>query len=108
MERSCHCQQNQENGRTQPAGMDALQALPGKNSVTPALPVQKTFVRYDEGASLYSMCRHTFMKLAAEAGAVYKVGRVSLVNTRIFEEYLERFRVKSPSENDRKIPDKKA
>ncbi len=98
MERSSQYQQNQENGRPQLAGMDALQALSGRNSSTPALPGQKTFVRYDEGASLYSMCRHTFMKLAAEAGSVYKVGRVSLVNTRIFEEYLEQFRVKSPFE----------
>ena len=53
----------------------------------------KVYVRYDEGAELYSMCKHTFMKLAAEAGAVYKINRLSLVNTKIFEEYLETFRV---------------
>ena len=51
------------------------------------------YVRYDEGAELYSMCKHTFMKLAAEAGAVYKINRLSLVNTKIFEEYLETFRI---------------
>lgn len=55
--------------------------------------VPKTYVRYDEGAELYSMCRHTFMKLAAEAGAVYKINRLSLVNTKIFDDYLETFRV---------------
>lgn len=53
----------------------------------------KYFVRYDEGAQLYSMSTHTFMRLAANAKAVYKVNRVSLVNTKIFEEYLETFRV---------------
>ena len=53
----------------------------------------KDFVRYAEGAELYSMCKNTFIKLAAEAGAVYKVNRLSLVNTKIFEEYLETFRV---------------
>ena len=53
----------------------------------------KYFVRYDEGAQLYSMSVHTFMRLAADAKAVYKVNRVSLVNTKIFEEYLETFRV---------------
>lgn len=53
----------------------------------------KLYVRYDEGAELYSMCRNSFMKLAAEAGAVHKVGKIALVNTRIFEEYLETFRV---------------
>lgn len=25
------------------------------------------FIRYDEGAKRYSMCKHTFMKLAQEA-----------------------------------------
>ena len=55
--------------------------------------VPKTFVRYDEGAELYSMGRHTFMRLAAEAGAVYKINRLSLVNIKIFDEYLETFRI---------------
>ena len=54
---------------------------------------KKKFVRYDEGAELYSMCKHSFMKLAAEAGAVYKVNRISLVNMEVFEEYLETFRI---------------
>ena len=53
----------------------------------------KVYVRYDEDAELYSMCKNTFIKLAAEAGAVYKINRLSLVNTKIFEEYLETFRV---------------
>ena len=39
------------------------------------------------------MCKNTFIKLAAEARAVVKVNRLSLVNTKIFEEYLETFRV---------------
>ena len=51
------------------------------------------FIRYDEGAKRYSMCNHTFMKLAQEAHAVYKINRLTLVNTRVFEEYLESFRV---------------
>lgn len=54
--------------------------------------LSKVFVRYDEGAALYSMSVHTFMRLAADAKAVYKVNRISLVNTKIFEEYLETFR----------------
>ena len=33
------------------------------------------------------------MKLAQEAHAVYKINRLTLVNTRVFEEYLESFRV---------------
>lgn len=54
---------------------------------------QSDFVRYDEGAKRYSMCKHTFMKLAQDAHAVYKNNRLTLVNTKIFEEYLESFRV---------------
>ena len=34
---------------------------------------QSDFVRYDEGAKRYSMCKHTFMKLAQDAHAVYKI-----------------------------------
>ena len=54
---------------------------------------QNIFVRYDEGAKKYSMCKHTFMKLAQDAHEVYKINRLTLVNTKIFEEYLEMFRV---------------
>lgn len=54
---------------------------------------EKIYVRYDEGAERYSMCKHTFMKLAADAHAVYKINRLILVNTKIFEDYLETFRV---------------
>ena len=54
---------------------------------------EKIYVRYDEGAERYSMCKHTFMKLAADAHAVYKINRLILVNTKIFEDSLETFRV---------------
>lgn len=54
---------------------------------------RKKFVRYDEGAELYSMSKHSFMKYAADAGALYKINRITLVNTRLFEEYLESFRI---------------
>ena len=54
---------------------------------------KKNFIRYDEGAERYSMSKNSFMKLAQEAGAVYKINRIALVNVKIFEEYLESFRV---------------
>lgn len=54
---------------------------------------RKDFVRYAEGAERYSMSKNSFMKLAHDAHAVYKINRMSLVNTKIFEEYLESFRV---------------
>ena len=48
---------------------------------------------YQEGAELYSMGLHTFEELAREAGAIYKIRRVVLVNLEIFEEYLDTFRM---------------
>ena len=53
---------------------------------------RKKFVRYDEGAQLYSMGLHTFQNLAKDAGAIYRVKRVVLVNLDIIDEYLEAFR----------------
>ena len=53
---------------------------------------RKKFVRYDEGAKIYSMGLHTFQDLAKEAGAIYRIKRVVLVNTDIIDEYLETFR----------------
>ena len=53
---------------------------------------RKKFVRYEEGAQLYSMGLHTFQELAEDAKAVYHVKRVVLVNTEIVDEYLENFR----------------
>lgn len=37
---------------------------------------RKKFVRYEEGAQLYSMGLHTFQELAKDAKAVYHVKRV--------------------------------
>ena len=53
---------------------------------------RKKFVRYDEGAKLYSMGLHTFQNLAKDAGAIYRIKRVVLVNTDIIDEYLENFK----------------
>lgn len=55
---------------------------------------RKRFVRYKEGAELYSMCQSKFEKMAKDAGAIYKLNKLVLVNCDIFEEYLETFRIK--------------
>ena len=46
----------------------------------------KKFVRYKEGAELYSMGLHTFEALAKEAKAVYHVGNIVLINTELIDE----------------------
>lgn len=53
---------------------------------------KKKFVRYEEGAAMFSMGINSFTDLAKEAKAVYHVKKIALVNTEIVEEYLEQFR----------------
>lgn len=52
----------------------------------------KKFVRYEEGAKLYSMGLYTFQDLAKEAGAIYHVKRIVLVNTELIDQFLETFK----------------
>ncbi|MDE6054754.1 MAG: hypothetical protein K2G55_13570, partial [Lachnospiraceae bacterium] len=51
------------------------------------------FVRYKEGAEMYSMGLTKFQGLSKQANAIYKVNKLVLVNCDIFEQYLESFRV---------------
>lgn len=53
---------------------------------------KKKFIRYPEGAELYSMGIQSFMKIAKEAKAVYKIRNIALVNMEILDNYLEAFR----------------
>lgn len=53
----------------------------------------KKFVRYPEGAKMYSMGLTKFQALAKDANACYKIGQLVLVNTQIIDEYLETFRI---------------
>lgn len=54
----------------------------------------KRFVRYKEGAELYSMSQSKFERMAKDAEATYKLDKVVLVNCDLFEEYLETFRIR--------------
>lgn len=54
---------------------------------------KKKFVRYQEGAELYSMSLRRFQDLAKDAGAIYKVGKMVLVNCEIFDQYMETFKL---------------
>lgn len=53
----------------------------------------RKYVRYKEGAELYGIGSTKFQQLAKEAKAVYKVDGICLVNTAIFERYLEGFKL---------------
>ena len=53
----------------------------------------KRWVRYKEGADLYSVGIHTFEKLAKDAKACYRVGGVTLIDTIKLDKFIEAFEV---------------
>ncbi len=55
----------------------------------------KRFVRYQEGADLYSMSLSKFVRMAKAAGAIYKINRMVLVNCEVFDRFLESYRLKA-------------
>lgn len=52
----------------------------------------KKFVRYSDGAKMYSMGMTKFQEVAKDAKACYKIGQLVLVNTEILDKYLESFK----------------
>ena len=55
--------------------------------------IKKRFVTYKEAAALYSIGLTRLQEYAKAAGATYKIGNKVLVNTEIFEAYLENYRI---------------
>lgn len=53
----------------------------------------KRFVRYKDGAEMYSMSLSKFQQLAKDANACYKVNQLVLINLDILDEYLETYRI---------------
>ena len=51
------------------------------------------FVRYADGAKMYSMGLTKFQELAKDARACYKIGQLVLVNTEILDKYLEVYHI---------------
>ncbi|MBQ8815539.1 MAG: transcriptional regulator [Lachnospiraceae bacterium] len=58
----------------------------------------KKFIRYKDGTEIYSIGLSKFQEIAKEAGAVYKINQMVLVNTEILDRYLERFKISEYSE----------
>lgn len=54
--------------------------------------MSKKFVRYQEGADLYSIGITKFQELAKKAKAVYRIDGLVLVNCDVFDKFLETFR----------------
>ena len=53
---------------------------------------KKKYIRYEEGAVLYSMGKNSFRQSAQDAHAIVRLKRIALVNVEVLDEYLESFR----------------
>lgn len=49
----------------------------------------KKYVRYEEGAKLYSIGRNSFIDLAKDANAIYKIKGCALVNIQKVDQFIE-------------------
>lgn len=54
--------------------------------------LRRKFLRYQQAEIVYSLSHKKLMELANEAGAIYRMDGIVLINREIFDEYLERFR----------------
>lgn len=50
------------------------------------------YVNYEQGAQMFGMCKHSFSKLANEARAVSKIGKICIVDVAQFSDFLEAFK----------------
>ena len=50
------------------------------------------YIRFKDGPRIYNLSENTFIKLAEDAKAVHRPGKVALVNVAEFDEYLDFFR----------------
>lgn len=51
------------------------------------------YVRYNVGCKIFGMSKREFEILADKAGAIHKVGKMNLVNTVIFNDFLQPYRL---------------
>ena len=51
------------------------------------------FIRYKDGKAIYGIGLHKFTDLCRDAGAVYKINGICLVNVEILDKYLETFKL---------------
>lgn len=54
--------------------------------------LRRKFLRYQQAEIVYSLSHKKLMELANQAGAIYRMDGIVLINREIFDEYLERFR----------------
>ncbi len=59
-----------------------------------AIMIQKDYVTLKEGADYYNVTPKVFTRIAREAGAVYKIGKMVRIRRDILEEYLRSIQLK--------------
>lgn len=57
-----------------------------------AVMMQKDFITLNDGAEYYGLGMKPFTRIAREAGAVYKIGKMVRIRRSILEDYLRRTR----------------
>lgn len=53
--------------------------------------LRRKFLRYQQAEIVYSLSHKKLMEMAYDAGAIYRMDGIVLINREIFDEYLERF-----------------
>ena len=53
---------------------------------------KKKYVRYEEGAVLYSMGKNSFRQVAQDAHALLRIKKMAIVDLDILDDYLEQHR----------------
>ena len=56
--------------------------------------LRRKFLRYQQAEIVYSLSHNKQMVLANDAGAIYRMDGIVLINREIFDEYLEQFHEK--------------
>ena len=56
--------------------------------------IVRKFIRPNDAVRMYGIGRQYLENVAVDAGALYKIGRVVLINVNAFEAYLELHKVK--------------
>ncbi len=57
--------------------------------------IQKDFISLNEGAEYYGLGMKPFTRIAKEAGAVYKIGKMVRIRRDILEEYMRQIQAKN-------------
>lgn len=61
---------------------------------TDRIMIQKDFITLSDGVSYYGLGKKPFTRIAREAGAVYKIGKMVRIRRDILEEYLRQIQKK--------------